>query len=303
MPPVVRDQDLVGLDAQLLGQEDARVDVVPAQRVGHPQRPGPRQQGPPGRRRPTGRGAVAVLDRRGRRRRASGRAARAGRPAIRRPRCGAGWSPGRPPRRPGWRDRCVMGPRAYRRPGAGLIPVRRTRYTRAMRIAVGSDHAGFALKSRGRRPPGRLPATTCSTSGTDSAEVSVDYPAFGRAVGRAVAEGRADRGVCVCGTGIGIGIAANKVPGVRAAVVHDVDHRRPGPPPQRRQRDLPGRADHRLGRGHRRRRHLLLHRVRRRAPPRRVDQITGLRLRPRRRSRRPIDPPTPPTQRRQLPTP
>ena len=58
--------------------------------------------------------------------------------------------------------------------------------------------------------------------GTDSADVSVDYPVYGLAVGRAVAEGRAERGVCVCGTGIGIGIAANKVPGVRAAVVHDV---------------------------------------------------------------------------------
>jgi ribose 5-phosphate isomerase B len=90
-----------------------------------------------------------------------------------------------------------------------------------MRIAVGSDHAGYALKTE-------LAAHLAASGhevldlGTDTAEVSVDYPVYGRAVGEAVAAGRADRGVCVCGTGIGIGIAANKVPGVRAAVVHDV---------------------------------------------------------------------------------
>ena len=58
--------------------------------------------------------------------------------------------------------------------------------------------------------------------GTDQAGVSVDYPDFGAAVARAVAEGRADLGVCACGTGNGISMAANKVPGSRAAVVHDV---------------------------------------------------------------------------------
>jgi ribose 5-phosphate isomerase B len=89
-----------------------------------------------------------------------------------------------------------------------------------MRIAVGSDHAGYALKSE-------IVAHLSGAGhevldlGTDSAEVSVDYPLFGQAVGEAVADGRAERGVCVCGTGIGIGIAANKVVGVRAAVVHD----------------------------------------------------------------------------------
>jgi RpiB/LacA/LacB family sugar-phosphate isomerase len=90
-----------------------------------------------------------------------------------------------------------------------------------MRIAVGSDHAGFDLKT--------ALATHMADAGhqvedlgTGSADVSVDYPVFGLAVGRAVAAGRADRGICVCGTGIGISIAANKVGGVRAALVHDV---------------------------------------------------------------------------------
>jgi ribose 5-phosphate isomerase B len=89
-----------------------------------------------------------------------------------------------------------------------------------MRIAVGSDHAGYVLKEflaahlaeRGH---------DIDDFGTDS-ERSVDYPEFGAAVGRAVSEGRAQLGLCACGTGIGIAIAANKIEGVRAAVVHDV---------------------------------------------------------------------------------
>ena len=89
-----------------------------------------------------------------------------------------------------------------------------------MRIAVGSDHAGFDLKNtlaKHLADAGHLVVDL----GTDTPDVSVDYPTYGAAVGRAVVEGRADRGVCVCGTGIGIGMAANKVPGIRAAVVHD----------------------------------------------------------------------------------
>ncbi len=90
-----------------------------------------------------------------------------------------------------------------------------------VRIAVGSDHAGFELKAA-------LAAHVADAGhqvtdlGTGSPDVPVDYPGYGLAVGRAVAEGRADRGICVCGTGIGIGIAANKVVGVRAALVYDV---------------------------------------------------------------------------------
>jgi ribose 5-phosphate isomerase B len=90
-----------------------------------------------------------------------------------------------------------------------------------MRIAVGSDHAGFDLKmvvAKHLIDAGH----EVIDLGTDSPDVSVDYPTFGAAVGNAVASGTAERGVCVCGTGIGIGMAANKVSGVRAALVHDV---------------------------------------------------------------------------------
>ena len=90
-----------------------------------------------------------------------------------------------------------------------------------MRIAVGSDHAGFDLKTTLAEHVAGA-GHQVSDLGTGSPDVSVDYPEFGLAVGRAVAEGRADRGICVCGTGIGISIAANKVDGVRAALVHDV---------------------------------------------------------------------------------
>ncbi|HVL02975.1 MAG TPA: ribose 5-phosphate isomerase B [Acidimicrobiales bacterium] len=88
-----------------------------------------------------------------------------------------------------------------------------------MRIAIGSDHAGFSLKQE-------LTAFLVDAGhqvddlGATSDE-RVDYPDFGAAVGRAVASGGSELGVCVCGTGIGISIAANKVDGVRAAVVHD----------------------------------------------------------------------------------
>ncbi|MEL6983116.1 MAG: ribose 5-phosphate isomerase B [Actinomycetota bacterium] len=89
-----------------------------------------------------------------------------------------------------------------------------------MRIAIGSDHAGFELKGLLVE---HLQAAGHDVDdlGTDSSD-SVDYPDYGEAVGRAVAEGRADRGIGVCGSGIGICMAAGKVPGVRAATVHDV---------------------------------------------------------------------------------
>ena len=89
-----------------------------------------------------------------------------------------------------------------------------------MRIAIGSDHAGFPLKQS-------LAAWLAETGhavydlGTHSGE-PVDYPDFSAAVARAVLDGRADRGVIVCGSGAGACIAANKLNGIRAGVAHDM---------------------------------------------------------------------------------
>ena len=86
-------------------------------------------------------------------------------------------------------------------------------------IAVASDHAGFDLKEILKRDL-QSAGHEVLDLGTGSTE-SVDYPDFGKAVADAVASGRAARGVIVCGTGIGISIAANRNPRIRAAVVHD----------------------------------------------------------------------------------
>ena len=86
-------------------------------------------------------------------------------------------------------------------------------------IAVGSDHAGYTLKQRLAAELRTLGHEVLDLGAHDADRV--DYPDFGAAVGRAVAGAEADLGVCVCGSGIGIAMAANKVPGVRAAPVHD----------------------------------------------------------------------------------
>jgi ribose 5-phosphate isomerase B len=83
-----------------------------------------------------------------------------------------------------------------------------------MRVALGADHAGFELKQRLARVLAEAGHEVVDL-GTDSA-ASVDYPDFAAAVARAVAGGRAERGVLVCGTGVGMAIGANRVPGVRA---------------------------------------------------------------------------------------
>jgi ribose 5-phosphate isomerase B len=87
-----------------------------------------------------------------------------------------------------------------------------------VKIAIGSDHAGYELKQRVRRELESL-GHQVTDVGTSSAEASVDYPDFVIPVAERVARGDADRGVVVCATGIGASIAANKVPGVRAALV------------------------------------------------------------------------------------
>jgi ribose 5-phosphate isomerase B len=88
-----------------------------------------------------------------------------------------------------------------------------------MRIAIGCDHAGLRLKSA-LAAHLRDVGHDIVDLGTQS-EVSTDYPDYARAVAQAVGKGDADRGVLVCGTGHGMAIAANKVPGVRAACVSD----------------------------------------------------------------------------------
>jgi len=93
-----------------------------------------------------------------------------------------------------------------------------------MRIIIGSDHAGFDQKEaiKERLIEQGYEVVDAGAYDTDS----VDYPDFARVVGTAVAHGEADHGVLVCGTGIGMAIAANKVDGVRAANVTDPEFAR-----------------------------------------------------------------------------
>ena len=95
-----------------------------------------------------------------------------------------------------------------------------------MRIAVGADHAGFPLKQHAIAELQRLGHEVLDL-GTHSEE-PVDYPDFAQAVGEAVMRGEAQRGLLVCGSGVGASVAANKLPGVRAAVCHDTFSARQG---------------------------------------------------------------------------
>lgn len=89
----------------------------------------------------------------------------------------------------------------------------------AQTIAIASDHAGFDLKELLKEE--LLSAGHSVVDLGTSSTTSVDYPDFGKALARAIRDGQAERGVLVCGTGIGIAMAANREPAVRAAVVHD----------------------------------------------------------------------------------
>lgn len=86
-------------------------------------------------------------------------------------------------------------------------------------IAIGSDHAGFEMKEALKKHLEEK-GYEVKDFGTDS-DQSCDYPEFAKAVSHCVADGMAEKGVLICGTGIGMSMAANKVKGIRAAVVGD----------------------------------------------------------------------------------
>src|SRR5580698_6661824 len=88
-----------------------------------------------------------------------------------------------------------------------------------MKVVIGSDHAGFQLKN--------AMGDVLRSMGNDVLDVGAfnenpsDYPDFAEAVGRAVLDGKAERGVLICGSGVGASVAANKLPGIRAGLCHD----------------------------------------------------------------------------------
>jgi ribose 5-phosphate isomerase B len=88
-----------------------------------------------------------------------------------------------------------------------------------MRIVLGSDHAGFEMKQALLSFVHSLGYETLNV-GTDST-LPVDYPDFAEAVGDAVRNGEAERGILICGSGVGASVAANKIPGIRAGLCHD----------------------------------------------------------------------------------
>lgn len=89
-----------------------------------------------------------------------------------------------------------------------------------MKLAIGSDHGGFKLKEQIKNYLAKL-GIQVKDLGTKDTK-SVDYPVYAAKVAKAVASGKVDRGILVCGTGIGMCITANKVPGIRAALAHDI---------------------------------------------------------------------------------
>src|SRR2546425_6610374 len=88
-----------------------------------------------------------------------------------------------------------------------------------MRIVIGSDHAGFDLKTSIITSLRALGNQVTDVGSHDT--TPVDYPDYAEAVGVALREGHADRGVIICGSGVGASVAANKLPGIRAGLCHD----------------------------------------------------------------------------------
>lgn len=88
-----------------------------------------------------------------------------------------------------------------------------------MRVAIAADHAGFPLKQE-LIPWLRNSGYEVTDLGTNSTD-PVDYPDYAEAIAHAVLEGKAERGVLICGSGVGASVAANKVPGIRAGLCHD----------------------------------------------------------------------------------
>jgi ribose 5-phosphate isomerase B len=88
-----------------------------------------------------------------------------------------------------------------------------------MRVVIGSDHAGFEMKQKILAHVKEMGHQVVDV-GTDS-DAPVDYPDYAEAVATAILKNEADRGILVCGSGVGAAIAANKIPGIRAATCHD----------------------------------------------------------------------------------
>jgi RpiB/LacA/LacB family sugar-phosphate isomerase len=88
-----------------------------------------------------------------------------------------------------------------------------------MKVAIASDHAGFLMKQDVARYLKKNGYDVIDL-GTNSQD-PVDYPDFSEAVGRALLEGKAERGIVICGSGVGASVAANKIPGIRAGLCHD----------------------------------------------------------------------------------
>jgi ribose 5-phosphate isomerase B len=95
-----------------------------------------------------------------------------------------------------------------------------------MRYAIGGDHAGFSLKAEVLTLVGQqsLQVIDCGTHNSEAC----DFPDFAEAVAKEILQGRADRGILVCGSGVGVSVAANKFPGIRASLCHDTYSARQG---------------------------------------------------------------------------